>query len=44
MTPEERDYREYFCKRIAVEEDPKTFDRLVWELNDPLESKRHRIH
>jgi hypothetical protein len=31
MTPEERDYREYFCKRIAVEEDPKTFDRLVSE-------------
>jgi hypothetical protein len=44
MTPEERERMDYLCKRIAVEKDPETFDRLVKELNDLLEVKHERIH
>jgi hypothetical protein len=39
MTPEEREQMESLCKRIEVEKDPVTFDRLVKELNDLLEAK-----
>lgn len=44
MTPEEREQLEYLCKRIEVEKDPDTFDRLVKELSDLLEAKHSRIH
>lgn len=44
MTPEEREKMNDLCRRIQDEKDPKTFDRLVSELNDLLEVKHERIH
>ena len=42
MTQRER--MNELCTRIADEQDPQTFDRLVVELNDLLEDKHKRIH
>lgn len=44
VTSEERARMEELCRRIAIERDPETFDRLVAELNDLLELKHQRIH
>jgi len=35
---------EYLCKCIAIEKDPRVFDKLVEELNDVLELQYRRIH
>jgi hypothetical protein len=43
MTPEERKQMNWLCLRIQDEKDPKTFDRLVRELNELLEQKQGRI-
>jgi hypothetical protein len=43
MTPEERERMNWLCLRIQDEKDPKTFDRLVQELNELLEQKHGRI-
>jgi hypothetical protein len=34
MTPEEQEHMEYLCKRIAVEKDPRRFEKLACKLND----------
>jgi len=44
MTSEERECMEYLCKCIAIEKDPRVFDKLVEELNDVLELQYRRIH
>ena len=31
------------CQQIAVEKDSKTFDELVYQLNELLEKKEHRL-
>lgn len=43
MTTEEKELMDALCKRIAVEQDPKTFDDLVYQLNELLEKKEHRL-
>jgi hypothetical protein len=43
MTNEEKELMDALCKRIAVEQDPKTFDELVFQLNELLEKKEHRL-
>jgi hypothetical protein len=43
MTPEEKELMDALCKRIAVEQDPKKFDELVFQLNELLEKKEHRL-
>jgi hypothetical protein len=40
MTPEEQELMNTLCRRIVVEQDSKTFDGLVRQLNDLLEKKR----
>jgi hypothetical protein len=44
MRAEERERMAWLCERIAEEQDPKTFDELVQELNNLLEAKHERIH
>ena len=44
MTPEERHKMNELCTRIQTEKDPQTFDSLVQELNELMESKHERIH
>ncbi|HEX3819367.1 MAG TPA: hypothetical protein VHW45_03510 [Candidatus Sulfotelmatobacter sp.] len=44
MTPDEREKMHILCERIATEKDPKTFDKLVKELNDLLEQKHERVY
>jgi hypothetical protein len=44
MTSEETEQMNELCKQIQLEKDPKTFDRLVKELNDLIEIKHERIH
>lgn len=44
MTPAERERMAILCERIATEQDPKTFDKLVQDLNDLLELKHEQIH
>lgn len=44
MTPDERESTAILCERIATEQDPEKFDKLVEELNDLLELKHKRIH
>ncbi|MFZ1010364.1 MAG: hypothetical protein WAN65_26230 [Candidatus Sulfotelmatobacter sp.] len=43
MTPDERERMAILCQRIATEQNPESFDKLVQELNDLLELKRKRI-
>jgi len=43
MTPEEREQLDSLCRRIAIEKDPQTFDRLVKELEALLEAKHERL-
>ena len=43
MTPEEREQLDSLCRRIAIEKDPQTFDRLVKELEALLEAKYERL-
>jgi len=43
MNPEERNYMDDLCTRIVVEKNPETFNRLVRELNELLESKYPRV-
>lgn len=44
MTPEEREKMNDLCRRLATEQDPEIFDRLIRELNDLLDQKHARIH
>jgi hypothetical protein len=44
MKPEERERMNLLGNRIQKENNPKTFDELVRELNDLLEAKHKRIH
>jgi len=44
MTPDERERMAILCQRIATEQNPESFDKLVQELNDLLEIKHRRIH
>jgi hypothetical protein len=34
MTPEERERMDYLCKSIAVEKNPRKFEKLASKLND----------
>lgn len=43
MTPEEQEQLDSLCRRIAIEKDPQTFDRLVKELEALLEAKHERL-
>jgi hypothetical protein len=43
MTPEERQHFNYLCQRIAIENDPQTFDSLVKELEALLGAKHERL-
>jgi|HubBroStandDraft_5_1064220.scaffolds.fasta_scaffold262883_2 hypothetical protein len=43
MTPEEKEMMHTLCQRIEVEKDSKTFDELVFQLNELLEKKEHRL-
>jgi hypothetical protein len=44
VTPDEREKMEELCGRLATEQVPEVFDRLVKELNDLLDQKHARIH
>ena len=44
MTPGEREKMDELCRRLAAEQNPEVFDRLVKELNELLEEKHTRIH
>jgi hypothetical protein len=44
MTPEEREKMDELCRRLAAEQNPEVFDRLVKELNELLDEKHTRIH
>ncbi len=43
MTPDERERMAILCERIATEQDPQKFTRLVEELNYLLEAKERRL-
>jgi hypothetical protein len=43
VTPEERNRVNVLCARIAIEKDQDTFIQLVKELNDLMETKKHRL-
>ncbi len=43
MTPDERERMAILCERIAKEQDQHKFTKLVQELNDLLEAKKHRL-
>jgi hypothetical protein len=43
MTPEEQSLMNKLCQQIAIEQDPKTFDELVHQLNELLEKKEDRL-
>jgi hypothetical protein len=44
MTPEEQQSMYELCKKIAVEKDLDTFNRLCLELNVLLEQKEFRLN
>jgi HSP90 family molecular chaperone len=44
MTDEEKVIIDNLCKRIADEQDPTEFTKLVKELNDLLEDKHERLN
>jgi len=43
MTSEERELMNTLCQRIEVENDSKTFEELVHQLNDLLKKKHDRL-
>jgi hypothetical protein len=43
MTPDERERMHFLCEQIAKEKDHEQFSKLVQELNDLLERKKHRL-
>ena len=43
MTPEELERMSYLCNRIQEENEPEAFDKLVAELNSPIEAKHGRV-
>jgi hypothetical protein len=43
MTPDEREKMHILCQRIAVENDPDNFNKLIRELNELLDGKYARL-
>jgi hypothetical protein len=43
LTPEEQERLNEICRRVIVEQNPNTFDELVKEMNDLLDTKYERI-
>jgi hypothetical protein len=39
MTPEDQELRNWLCKQIQEEQDPKRFSELVWQLDALLAKK-----
>ena len=44
MSPDEREQMNRLCQRIQEEKDPVSFDNLVQQLLDLLETEHGRIH